>query len=377
MPIPTATTQSVFDDLMAIRKQLQSQQQLDAQNAATAEYAAGLEHQIVRDAQAKAQAQAQPQVAATADVASVEQKPVYGEEEYNVKRQKIDKGYEYGLRKMAAMGVNEQDYKTGKDFLEAHYGPKMKPFEESDQYKNAQLVARENVTTTQANMLSNLNKTISSVEKIEPPKGTPEEKYDQEKRRLQSSQIKTFLTQLVNSAKGSADAEQANEFLRRSPELVNLPEFQALMGKGLLNASGVLSFMSNQEGDTLKQKLASALSSNPEAYLKKAKMIHDDLAGTYNDRMTNQVIVPTSPKIAEKHFGIKLFPKFEQATQQQAPTDVVVTRPAQEANAPIFSRDQIMAEIERRKALKAQQQPAAAPIQTAQPVSDFTGRQGF
>jgi hypothetical protein len=383
MPDDFIDVGGVFQSLLAAKKQMQAQQQAE-QQAAIAQYAAEANRKRLAESAALAAEYERNPSAFTQQIAETQPAPtqdqgesIYGADAYEQQRKAIQKGKEYGLAKMSKMNVSEQQYKVGKDFLDTHYGPDMKPFTESDQYKNAQLIARENVTTTQANMLSNLNKTITSIEKIEPPKGTPEEKYDEEKRREQSSQIKTFLTQLINSAKGSADAEQANEFLRRSPEIVSLPEYQALMGKGLMNAAGVISFLQSREGKTLKEQMAQALSSNPEAYLRKAKIIHNDLADTYNERMTNQVIVPTSPKIAEKNFGIKMMPKFEQA-QQQAPADVTVVRPEQAQAAPAFSRDQIMAELERRKAARTQQPlQSVVPAPAMQPTSDFTGRQGF
>jgi hypothetical protein len=374
----------VYNNLMQIRKQIQDTQQAEQQQAA-AQYAAEMSRQaFAQDAALAAEYERNPsafarpaQPAPQQQAAPSQEQSMYGADVYEQQRKAIQQGKEYGLAKMSKMNVNEQQYKQGKDFLDTHYGPDMKPFIESDQYKNAQLVARENVTTTQANMLSNLGKTIKSIELIEPPKGTPEQKYEEEKRRLQSGQIKTFLTQLVNSAKGSADAEQANEFLRRSPEVVNLPEYQALMGKGLMNAAGLMAFLQSREGSTLKAKMADALSTNPQAYLQKAKLIHNDLADTYNDRMFNQVVAPTSPNIAERHFGIKPVTKFDVGTQAQVPADVAVVRPtaAPAAVAGSISRDAIMAELERRKAAKSTQQSTPATAQS--PAQDFTGKSAF
>ena len=281
------------------------------------------------------------------------------------KRIQDAKNYSYG--KMAQANLSADQHKQIKEYVDYKYDPTgefSKPFRQTELYQGAKEVAHSKDTTAQRNTIDLLNNTVKSVEKIGSPDDSPEE-IKQKK----AAQIKTFLTSLVNSAKGSADAEQANEVLRRSPEIFTFPEMQALRNRGALDATGLMAFLSSREGASLKEKIANSLSADPDAYIQKVKVIHDDLAKSWNERMKDQVIRPTNPQTA-KELGIIERPLI--LTAQPAP-DVVVTKPSQQTTqaVPQMTRQQMAADILRQRAAqKALPQPVPAQ-------QDLTGKSSF
>lgn len=182
--------------------------------------------------------------------------------------------------------------------LDKQYAGQIKPFEETPQFKSAEAIVNDSDFKKRSVFVDLLGKTIKSVE------SAPLEK--------QAGLAKTFLTSLVNSAKGTSDAEQGNEFVRRSLELLNLPEYAQQTGKNLLNPTTIASFLLTKEGQSFSEKLQS----NPQAYLEKAKTIHDDDAESWNKQAYERVVLPTSPEYAEK-FGILPKQTFREQQQQQ------------------------------------------------------------
>lgn len=182
--------------------------------------------------------------------------------------------------------------------LDKQYAGQVKPFEETPQFKSAEALVNDNDFRKRSVFVDILGNTIKSVESA-----PPEE---------QANLAKTFLTSLVNSAKGTGDAEQGNEFVRRSLELLNLPEYAQQTGANLLDTKTIASFLLTKEGKSFSEKLLA----NPQAYLKKAKTVHDDVAKAWNDQAYNRIVIPTSPEYAEK-FGILPKQTFQEQQQQQ------------------------------------------------------------
>lgn len=172
------------------------------------------------------------------------------------------------------------------------------PFEKTEQYKLAAEAAKSAEITKESSFIDLFGKTIKSVE------STPQE--------YQANAAKTFLTSLVNSAKGTADAEQANEFIRRAPELETYAQYAQDMNSGLLNPRTITSYLNSNPG----KKYIDLISANPQGYLEKVKNIYDDKASTWNENVYRRIVKPTSPETAEK-FGVMPKQTFGQ-TQQQA-----------------------------------------------------------
>jgi len=253
--------------------------------------------------------------------------------------------------------------KDARNRISEKYKEDIVPFSQSEQYKNARTIAQEKDTGSQGQMIDLLYNTVNTINDLTAPKDMSPEDQDAYLRREKASRIKTFLTQLVNSAKGSSDAEQSTEVLRRAFDIFTYPEIQALKNQGLLNPSGILSYLSSREGKNVFDKIANSMTANPDAYLTKVKEIHDDLAKTYNGRMIRQVFVPTSPKIAKQDFGIVERRLFQAKSITSAGPDVAVqvVRPTIVPTAttavPAISRAQAAAQIlQQRAAQKAAQQ---------------------
>lgn len=181
----------------------------------------------------------------------------------------------------------------------------IKPFEETEQYKLAAEAAKSAEVTKESAFIDLFGKTIKSVE------SSPKE--------YQANAAKTFLTSLVNSAKGTADAEQANEFIRRAPELETYAQYAQDVNKNLFDPKTIASYLESNPGKKLIKLFSDP--AMPDQYLKKVKDIHDDKASTWNENVYNRIVRPTSPETAVQ-FGVvpkQTFSQIEQEPEVQRP----------------------------------------------------------
>jgi hypothetical protein len=245
----------------------------------------------------------QPQVQIETDPAMME----FGEYKYN--SELAPRLQDYTNRYNRLNQILQADEKQGTfvknnlDLLNKQF-QNIEPFEKTEQYKLAAEAAKSAEVTKESSFIDLFGKTIKSVE------SSPQE--------YQANAAKTFLTSLVNSAKGTADAEQANEFIRRAPELETYAQYAQDMNSSLLNPKTISSYLSSNPG----KKFVQFISSNPQAYLEKVKDIYDDKASTWNENVYNRIVKPTSPETAEK-FGVvpkSTFRDIEQQAQVQRPS---------------------------------------------------------
>lgn len=125
-----------------------------------------------------------------------------------------------------------------------------------------------------------------------------------------TSLARTFLTTLVNSAKGTSDAEQDNEFSRRAPELQTFREWARSRNMSPMNPMAIREFLDQRNAnDPAYKAVIDKFAANPQAYIAKTKIIHDDLAKSYSDTAMQRVVLPTNPEFAEKKLGVYR-PKF-------------------------------------------------------------------
>jgi len=360
MNLEDITPQSVYESLNAVRAQIQAQHADDQSQQAAAEYV----RQRVGIEQAKLQpkitSQAIPVSTQTTDQPKIE----YQGDKWMAQQKKVQEAKQYSYAKMAQANMNPDQYKQVKEALDAKYDPTgeySKSFRDSDLYKNARTIAQEKDTTSQGQMIDLLHNTVNTISDLTAPKDMSPEDQDAYLRQQKASRIKTFLTQLVNSAKGSSDAEQSSEVLRRAFDVFTYPEIQALKNQGLMNPSGILSYLSSKDGKNTFEKIGNSTTADPDAYLIKVREIHDDLAKTYNDRMNRQVFVPTSPEIAKKDFGIVEKPLFQAKPMGNSGPDVAVqvVKPntTTASAAPITSRAQAAVEILKQRAATRMSNP--------------------
>ncbi len=320
-------SQSMLDAIMAERARIEGQQQAALQ-------------------QRTAQMQQLQQMMQGAAGAVAPQREEYTPEqlqfgEYQYKAKMAPKVQEYFNKSSTLNNVLTMDPKMSEwvsnslKSLEKQYAPNLKPFEESAEFKAAEAALNDADFKKRSTFVDLLNKTITSVERA------PQKE--------QASLAKTFLTSLINSAKGTSDAEQGNEFVRRSLELLDLPEYAQQTGKSMLNPTTVAAFLSTKQGETFAKKF----NANPEAYLKKAREIHDDSAETWNKFAYERIVKPTSPEYADK-FGVVPKVTFREQQQAQAPAPIFgEARPVgAPASVPVSSGVQTMTA------------PASMPVQS-------------
>jgi hypothetical protein len=362
------TPQSVYESLNAIRGQIQQRQMVDQQQQAAAEYARQ---------QMAGQAQMRPPMA---QPVPQEQQPQseYAGDAWIAQQKRVQDARQYSYGKMAQANLNADQYKQVKEALDAKYDPTgeySKSFRDTELYKNAKIIAQEKDVSAQSNTIDLLKNTVNTISDFTAPANLTPEQQDAYIRQKKASQIKTFLTSLVNQAKGTADAEQASEVIRKSSEIFTYPEFMALQNKGLMNPTGIMQFLSTREGKGAIDKFANSMQADPDAYLEKVRVIHDDLANVYNDRVKRQVFLQTSPEIAKRDFGIVEKPLL--LDKPIGNIGVQVVRPeAATPTAASMSRQQMAAQIlQQRAAARTQQQAAQQAVQA--PAQDFTGRGAF
>jgi hypothetical protein len=362
MNLEDITPQSVYESLNSIRAQIQAQHVDDQSQQAAAEYV----RQRVGIEQAKLQPKITSQAIPVSTQTTDQPKSEYQGDKWMAQQKKVQEAKQYSYAKMAQANMSPDQYKQVKEALDAKYDPTgeySKSFRDSDLYKNARTIAQEKDTTSQGQMVDLLYKTVNKISDLSAPKDMTPDEQDTWLRQQKADHIKTFLTSLVNSAKGSSDAEQSSEVLRRAFDVFSYPEIQALKNQGLMNPSGILSYLTSKEGNSTIEKIANSTKANPDAYLNKVRDIHDSLAETWNDRMHRQVFVPTSPDIAKKDFGIVEKPLFQAKSMGNSGPDVAVqvVKPsaasATASTAPAASRAQAATEILKQRAAARMSNP--------------------
>lgn len=276
---------------------------VEQSNQAAAEASA---RQAARIAQISQQAVQPPQMQPQAqiDPAMME----FGQYKYNAELQ--PKLQDYTNRYNQLNSILQADpkqasfVKNNLDLLEKQFKD-IKPFEETQQYKLAAEAAKSAEITKESSFIDLFGKTIKSVE------SSPQE--------YQANAAKTFLTSLVNSAKGTADAEQANEFIRRAPELDTYAQYAQDVNKSIFDPKTITSYLDSNPGKKFLKLFSDPAA--PAMYLEKVKNIHDDKASTWNENVYNRIVKPTSPEIAIQ-FGVvpkQTFSELEQKPEVQRP----------------------------------------------------------
>jgi hypothetical protein len=248
----------------------------------------------------------QPQVQIQTDPAMME----FGEYKYNAELAPRLQDYTNRYNRLnQILQADEKQatfVKNNLDLLNKQFSSSIEPFEKTEQYKLAAEAAKSAEVTKESSFIDLLGKTIKSVE------SSPQE--------YQANAAKTFLTSLVNSAKGTADAEQANEFIRRAPELETYFQYAQDVNKSVFDPKTIASYLDSNPGKKLVKLFSDP--AKPAEYLEKVKNIHDDKASTWNENVYNRIVRPTSPETAEK-FGVvpkSTFRDIEQQAQVQRPS---------------------------------------------------------
>ena len=277
---------------------------IEQSNLAAAQASA---RQAARIAQISQQAvqpqQMQPQ--AQIDPAMME----FGQYKYNAELQPKLQDYTNRYNQLNSILQADQKQasfvKNNLDLLNEQFKGVIKPFEETQQYKLAAEAAKSAEITKESAFIDLFGKTIKSVE------SSPQE--------YQANAAKTFLTSLVNSAKGTADAEQANEFIRRAPELETYAQYAQDVNKNIFDPKTIASYLDSNPGKKFLKLFSDPAA--PAMYLEKVKNIHDDKASTWNENVYNRIVRPTSPEIAMQ-FGVvpkQTFSQIEQEPEVQRP----------------------------------------------------------
>lgn len=201
--------------------------------------------------------------------------------------------------------------KTRLENLDKTAAKSLVPFTDTEQFKAVKEFVGSNDLKNRVNTLNMLYNSIKSVDDLT---------YDDPK--FAASLAKTFLTSLVNSAKGTSDAEQSSEFVRRAPELMTFRDWALAKGLSPMNPMAVSQFFDERNVNNPAFKdLVGKFDANPAMYVAKTKKIHDDLAQSYVDTVVPRVIVPTSPEFAEQKLGItppRFFKDEDARNQRQA-----------------------------------------------------------
>lgn len=270
--------QGYVDQLLAIRASQEQQQILQAEQQAIL---------FAQQKQALDEKRKQDLLGVDDTVKSFSQDDLkYGAVRHMIDRDKvaIDFDHDLALTELQLTG-QDRNYalsalKNRADLLEKKYGDKIKPFEETAFFKKA-------AENSSAAPFQALSKTVDLLtETINTLADTPENQ--------RTGLAKSFLTGLVNSAKGNSDAEQVSEQLWKSPELFNLYSYANATGKSIYNPSTIAGFLASKEGIDFESKFKT----NPNAYIDKATAIRNAVAESYNKQARERVIFPTSPAIA-------------------------------------------------------------------------------
>lgn len=317
------------DNIMAENYGLTSQSAIDyvryaQQMAAQREQAAAQQRQAMQDQQMAAQERVLVQRAAAQEAAASqpqqEQQPDenlrFGEYrhqlQYDADRQAYD---QYQARTInQARQMYAQDPKAAQFYLDTEkpllesLKSKLKPFEDTAIYKSAEKFAFDNPQfQTEKRLLGILENEIKNAEKYDTKEG-------------KAGYLLTNAVKVVNNLI-SADAVTGTELMYKFPELTGLSEFSALMSKSQLDPTIFAAKLRSAEGAGLMEKVSNVFSANPDEAIKKMKEIHDSVASSHNKIAYEQVVLPTSGRIASS-FGVipvKTFAELEpQIAQQQA-----------------------------------------------------------
>jgi hypothetical protein len=315
------------NNIMAENYGLTSQSAIDyvryaQQMAAQREQAAAQQRQAMQDRQMAAQERALVQRAAAQEAAALqpqqEQQPdenlKFGEYrhqlQYDADRQAYDQ-YQAQMINQARQ-LYTQDPKaaqffidTQKPVLESQFKNKLKPFEETADYKKAQEFAYSNDFTKKGEVLDILKNEITNAEKYD----TPEAK---------SAYLLSNAVKAVNNII-TTDAVTGVELMYKFPELMGTAEYAAMMGKSELNPTTLQAKLRSAEGTNFLEKLSNSFSTNPDVAIKKMKDIHDSVADAHNKLSYSKIVLPTSGRIAA-NWGvapIKTFAELEPQIQQQ------------------------------------------------------------
>lgn len=239
-----------------------------------------------------------------------------------------------------------------KQIDENHKVPK--PIEESAQYKAAEKNWDGGLRSRQKNLVSayNVIKESQNLMDVDPEKATIF---------MRQAMIKPLQSII------SSEATQVSDLLVQFQDLLNLPAFAQLTGKKITNPSALFNkYLSLEEKDrgTFAEDLRKAIiEANPGRALENAIYTVNSYIDGYNKDVNDQVISPTSPKIAKQLGAVQ----FQPLENRQPKSEVQVVRPGQQLRAPMpaISPEQARAEIQRRQAARANQQV------------DLTGKQGF
>lgn len=229
--------------------------------------------------------------------------------EYQYKAKMAPKVQEYFNKSSALNNVLTMDPKMSEwvsnslKSLEKQYAPNLKPFEESAEFKAAEAVLNDGDFKKRSTFVDLLKNTIDSVQNVPASE--------------RAGLAKMFLTSMINNATGAPNAEQAAEFMRKSFNLIGFPEYAEIVGKSMANPTTAIAFLNTKEGETLLKKFQS----NPDAYISKTKIVHDDVANAWNKTAYERIVKPTSPEYADR-FGLVPKVTFKEQEESQAPAPI-------------------------------------------------------
>jgi hypothetical protein len=134
---------------------------------------------------------------------------------------------------------------------------------------------------------------------------------------------KAALAKTMNSLI-SSDAVQLQEFIGRYSSLLSATDMSALAGKGPVNPNAIAFKILTTSPDNKKKIIddltSRAFEANPTQFLQDAMQMHDDSARAHNKVLQEQVINPTSPRVAASLGAIPVKLLIEAApAPQQAP----------------------------------------------------------
>jgi hypothetical protein len=278
-------------------------------------------------------------------------------------RAQIDLDYKRRSAALKTFGANPSEAERFLKVEEEALSPLKEmaiPWEKTEQHKKA---AENFGKLTDSN--KRLNTLVSTI-------GATKNMLESGDRQGALENLRTNVIKPLNSI-DSDDAVQIGEVLLKFRKLMNAPETAQFAGKSVLNPSPYinkyLDARTKQEKEGVRTDMATAIRSlfdaDPEGFLKTAIDGANSHVDSYNKRLQEQVINPTSPGVARQMGAV---PMEYVSPIKEAPSDVAVVRPgqqAQPANMPSISPDAARAELERRRAARQTQQ------------KDFTGKQGF
>lgn len=241
----------------------------------------------------------------------------YGAVRYDIDRDRAFADYqaELGNLQLKVQGKDpaaaESFLKSQQGLLEKRYGEKLKQFDQGETYKNAKenfqkmttphrtLITLGEQATTMRNLMDN-----GAVDKAR-------------------SYGKATVAKTLNSIL-SPDALQLGEFIGRYETLLTASEMSMLNGRGPFDpraiAFKVFGMPDKEKENFIKTFTERAFNADPSQFLQDAMQTHDDSARAHNKVLQEQVINPTSPRVAASLGAIPVKMLMEAApAPQQAP----------------------------------------------------------